>query len=66
MSETAAELQRRIDVVLAWHAPVESEYKDVAGNVTSTITECAHCSTLADDGVSWPCATASALGAVPR
>jgi hypothetical protein len=59
----AAELQRRIDVVLAWHNPVESEYRDTDGNVTRTITECAHCSTLADDGVDWPCATARALGA---
>jgi hypothetical protein len=59
----AEELQRRIDVVLAWHNPVESEYRDADGNVTRTVTECAHCSTLADDGIDWPCATASALGA---
>jgi hypothetical protein len=59
----AAELQRRIDVVLAWHNPVESQYRDADGNVTRTVTECIHCSTLTDDGVDWPCATARALGA---
>jgi hypothetical protein len=60
-----ADATYRLVTVLTWHNPVEAEYRDTDGNVTRTITECAHCATLADDGVDWPCATASALGAQP-